>query len=212
MAFSAESILLALFTGVIAALASYFGAYSKVKAEVRAATEDLRQTVENLRATTRAVELEKSKIATDSALAAEQRKAIYALATAMQMLTHSMCWLSWDVKTRNTVRPDVAKAYDSEAHKILPEVFSQLALLRILDVELHSRAYPYASQLAALDVKFGEAIVVADRDVDAAIPLFESLFVRTNELQYDIDSLFGGKLKVLSPASASSSLAKDADA
>jgi hypothetical protein len=48
MTFSLESIVFAIFTGIIAELASYFGSYSKVKAEVRAATEDLRQTIENL--------------------------------------------------------------------------------------------------------------------------------------------------------------------
>jgi hypothetical protein len=128
----------------------------------------------------------------------------------MQTLTHSMCWLSWDAKTRNTVRQIAAQSYDSEAHKILPEIFSQLALLRLLDPELHSRAYPYASRLGALDVKFGEAIVKADNDVDAAVPLFQTLFVWTNELQYEVDSLFGGMLKLVGPASATRYVASDA--
>jgi len=197
MEFSAGGIVLSLFTGLVAGLASYFGAYSKVKAEVRAATEDLRQTIMNLTATTRAVELEKAKIAADSSLASDQRKAIYALATATQTLIHSMCWLSWDAKTRDTVRADIAKAYDVEAHKLLPEIFSQLALLKILDEGLHSRAYPYATDLAELDVQFGEAIVVSETDMEAATAKLKRLFAKSNELQFNIDTLFGGTLRIL---------------
>ncbi len=133
MEFSAASILLTLFTGAIAGLASYFGSYSKVKAEVRAATEDLRQTIRNLIETTRAVELEKARIAADASLASDQRKTVYALAVATQSLVHSMCWLSWDATTRGTVRVEITKLYDTEAHKLLPEIFGQLALLRLLE-------------------------------------------------------------------------------
>lgn len=212
MEFSASSIAFTLFTGLVAGLASYFGAYTKVKAEVRAATEDLKQTIQNLTATTRAVELEKAKIAADSALAADQRKAIYALATAAQTLIHSMCWLSWDAKTRKTVRPEMAKAYDLEAHKLLPEIFSQLALIKILDEVLHSTAYPYATQLALLDVKFGEAIVLSESDIEAATSLLLGLFDQSNELQHDIDTLFGGRLRLTGQSNAGRALSGSHDA
>jgi hypothetical protein len=208
MVFTTESIAFAIFTGLIAGLASYFGAYTKVKAEMRAATEDLKQSIANISATTLAVELARAEVAASSALAADQRKAIYALAIAMQTLIHSMCWLSWDAKARNTVRGDMAKTYDTEAHKLLPEIFSQLALLKILDVDLHSRSYPHAHRLSSLDVEFGEAIVLSETDVSAASLRMCDLFDDTNELQRDIDILFGGTFRLVGPARATRPLGK----
>jgi hypothetical protein len=192
MEFSASSIVMALFTGVVAGLASYFASYAKVKAEVRAATEDLKQTAANLAVTTRAVEVEKARVAADALLAAEQRKTLYALVSATQGLVHSMCWLSWDTAARKTLRLDLAKGYDAEAHKLLPEIFSQLALLKILDAELHARVYPYATQIAGLDVQFGEAIVLADFDLPGATSRLSELFQQAHDLQFEVNALFGG--------------------
>jgi hypothetical protein len=195
MEFSAQSILMVLFTGAITGLASYFGAYTKVKAEVRAATEDLKQTIRNLAETTRAVEIEKARVGAMTSRDTDKRKAIYSLAVATESLIHSMCWLSWDAKTRRSVRQELTRMYDAEAHKLLPEIFSQLALLHILDEELHANAYPFAWRLAGLDVKFGEAIVIADTDNAAGTERLTRLFGESIALQLDIDSLFGGKLK-----------------
>jgi hypothetical protein len=192
MDFSPASILLTIFTGIVAGFASYFGSYSKVKGEVRAATEDLRQTIQNLTETTRAIELEKAQIAASASLASDHRKAVYALAIATQAFVHSMCWLSWDAKIRGTVRAEMTKQYDTEAHRLLPEIFGQLALLRLLDQDLHSRAYPYAWNLASLDVEFGLAIVLAERDEAAGVEKFRSLFTQSTTLQNEIDQLFGG--------------------
>jgi len=210
--FTPESIALALFTALIAGLGTYLSAYAKLKGEVRAAREDLKQTILNLSETTRTVELEKAKIAADAALASDQRKAIYALATSTQTLIHSMCWLSWDAKTRRAVRSDMTRAYDNEAHRLLPEIFSQLALLKILDENLHSRAYPYASELARLDVRFGEAIVLSETNPSAGTEKLSALFEISNELQFDIDTLFGGKLRLVGPAKSSHTLAGTRDA
>lgn len=207
MQFSPESILLALFTGLITGLASYFGAYVKVKAEVKAATEDLRQTIQNLTETTRAVELEKARIAADTTLAGDKRKTLYAFATATQSLVHSMCWLSWDAKTRGNVRIEIAKQYDEEAHKLLPEIFSQLAVLRLLDKELHSSAYEHASRLTKLDVEFGEAIIAAENNNSEGTKMLGGLHKKSAALQFDIDTLFGGKLYQIDMANKSEGLA-----
>jgi hypothetical protein len=59
MQFSPESIIMALFAGVIGALASYFAYYAKSKAELRAATEDLKTSISNQIELTRAIENEK---------------------------------------------------------------------------------------------------------------------------------------------------------
>ena len=129
-----------------------------------------------------------------------------------------MCWLSWDAKTRGLARPEMMKAYDLEAHKLLPEIFSQLALLRLLDSDLkarayprspdanqqapehpplldadmHTRAYPFATRLAQLDVEFGEAIVLADTDATLGAAALRDLYWKANDLQFAIDELFGG--------------------
>lgn len=212
MEFSSNSIFLALFTGVIAGLTSYFTSYSKVKAEVRAATEDLRQTIQNLAETTRAVEIEKARVASDAALASDWRKSVYALAVSAQSLAHSMCWLSWDAKSRGTVRPDISKLYDTEAHKLLPEMFGQLAVLRLLDKELHARAYPYASKLTALDARFGKAIVLAETNEAEAVQVFRELHADSYKVQMEIDTLFGGKLQLLGPTKSAHSLVGKSDA
>jgi hypothetical protein len=196
MEFSASSILTTIFTGVVAGLAGYFASYAKVKAEVRAATEDLRQTIQNLTATTRAVELEKARIAADASVASDKRKTVYALASATQSLIHSMCWLSWDTKTRLTMNTEMASAYNAEAHRLLPEIFSQLAVLRLLDPDLHERAYRYASKLTALDVLFGEAIIAGENDRQAGVEALTRLYSNSNEVQFEVDKLFGGQLKI----------------
>ena len=196
MDFTASSILFTVFTGLVAGFGSYFGAYAKMKGEVRAATEELRQTLENLRATTRTVELEKARIAADSALESDRRKAIYALATATQSLLHSMCWLSWDAAARNLVRADLAKMYDSEAHKLLPEMFGQLAVLKLLDPPLHEKTSAYVAKLVKLDVRFGEAIVASERDDAGAARALTDLHAASLQLVPEAASVFGFTTKI----------------
>lgn len=196
MDFTAPSILLTLFTGLMAGFGSYFGAYSKVKGEVRAATEDLRQTIVNLRATTHAVELEKAQIAAQSALASDQRKAVYALAIATQSLVHSMCWLSWDSRARGLVRTDLARMYDVEVHKLMPELFGQLAVIRMLDEPLYCKAHTYVARLVQLDVAFGQAIVAAESDSAAAARTLADLHEISLQLGAEAESVFGVAVKV----------------
>jgi hypothetical protein len=199
MDFSPSSILLSLLTGLVAGAASYFAAYGKVKGELRAATEELKQTLQNLTQTTNAVELEKARIAADAALASDQRKAIYALAAATQALAHSMCWLSWDIMARGTMRAELAKSYDTEAHKVLPEIFGQLAVLQLLDKDLHRRAYPHVTRLVALDAQFGDAIVATEKSGKLAANTFKTLHQASVSLHWDIDKLFGGNLQLPGP-------------
>ena len=193
MQFTVSSILLALLSGVVAGVASYFASYAKVRGELRAATEDMRQGLANLAMTTRTVETEKSRIAADALLASDKRKTVYALAIAAQSLIHSMCWLAWDASTRHEVRKTAAELYDTEAHKLLPELFSQLAVLRLVDPELHARAFTQATELVLLDVKFGEAVVLGETDNSGAARRLSTLYDTANELQFRITGLFDGE-------------------
>jgi hypothetical protein len=189
----------ALFTGIVAGLAAYVASYSKMRGELRAATEDLEQTIRNQTATIRATELEKAKVEAVAAMAADQRKAIYALAFACQSLAHSMCWLSWDTANRGRIREELVCMYDAEVHRLLPEIFGQLAVLKLLDPDLHARAYEYASKLAALDVQFALAAIDGEKASRAGVERFKLLAAETRDLQVEIDALFGGELQLTRP-------------
>jgi len=185
------SILLA---AIAAGVGSYAGAYMKVKAEVRAATEGLRQTIENLRETTQAVESEKARIMIDSTMGAELRKAVYALATAVHALMHAMCWLSWDTQARRVVRRDLSQAYDAEAHKLIPEIFGQMAVIQLLDPQLHAHALPFVEKLVQLDVDYGNAIVLAERDADTSVMRLAELLDLSAALVKESDHVFGAEM------------------
>jgi hypothetical protein len=169
MSFTPESILFSLFTAVVAGLGSYFGYYVKARAELRAATEDLKQHVANQAELTRAIESEKLRVATEGAVGAEARQCIYALVAAVQSLLHSMCWLAWDATHRKTVRKALAELYDSEAHKLQPEILARQALLLRLDGPLYARLQHSIKELFLLDVRFGEAIVLSERVIPPEI-------------------------------------------
>lgn len=196
MEFTATSILMALFTGVVAGISSYFASYGKVKAEVRAATEDLRQTIEILRETTRAAEVEKARIMVEATLASDLRKSVYALASASQSLVHSMCWISWDARARHVVRADLSRMYDAEVHKLMPEIFGQMAVIRLLDSNLHARAYSFVEKLTRLDVDFGNAIVLSETDVAAATERLKELHEFALELGEDAERVFGTEVAI----------------
>src|SRR5882724_1287754 len=122
MTFTFDSILLSLFTALVAGLGSYFGFYVKGKAELRAATEDLKEYIANQVALTKAIEGEKLEVATRGAVASETRTCIYSIVAAIQSLAHSMCWLGWDAGQRKTLRKTLAEQDDTEAHKVQPEI------------------------------------------------------------------------------------------
>lgn len=196
MEFTAQSIIMTVFTGIVAGLSGYFGAYAKVKAEVRAATEGLRQTIENLRETTRAVEDEKARIMVESALESDLRKAVYALATATQSLVHSMCWLSWDAQVRHIVRADLSRMYDAEAHTLIPQIFGQMAVIKLLDSSLHARAYPFVEKLLGLDVAYGHAIALAESDVAAGTARLVELHGSALALGREAEQVIGSEVAI----------------
>jgi hypothetical protein len=190
MSFTPESIALSLFTAVVAGLGSYVGFYVKAKAELRAAKEDLKDYISNQIELTSAVENEKLKVAIAGALAVEARQCIYALIAALQSLLHSMCWLAWDATNRKVVRKELAVLYDSEAHKGSPEIMARQTLLFRLDPPLYQRSKQMIDMLWALDVRFGEAIVLSEKDESAAVSLLSGLLHETLALKSQLDDAF----------------------
>jgi hypothetical protein len=195
MTFTFESIILSLFTALIAGLGSYFGSYIKGKAELRAATEDLKRFIENQVAITNAVEGEKLEIATRGALAAETRACIYSLVAAVQSLAHSMCWLGWDADIRKMLRKAVADQYDMEAHKIQPEIMAQLARLSRLDIPLYQSVTEPIMKLFDLDAKFAEAIFIAETNQAAALEKLSKLYPESLKMQSELTVAFAGPLR-----------------
>ena len=152
----------------------------------------MRQSLANLTMSTRTVETEKARVAADALLESDKRKTVYALAIATQSLIHSMCWLAWDASTRRKVRETASELYNAEARALLPEVFSQLAVLRLADPALHAQAFRQATELVLLDASFGAAIVLSETDNPAAARRLSTLYDTANELQFRITGLFDG--------------------
>jgi len=190
MVFTAESILLSLFTALIAGIGSYFGYYVKARAELKAATEDLKQHIANQAEATRTIECEKLSVATEGTMGAEARQCIYSLVSALQCLLHSMCWIGWDTAFRRTVRADLAKLYDSDAHRLLPEISARQAVLSRLDSQLLLNTDSYIRKLFQHDVCIGEAIVLSETDMPAAVAAMADLFEQSSDLKIEIDNAF----------------------
>ena len=190
MKFDAESILLSLFTGVVAGISAYIAAYMKSKGELKAATEGLARFIENQVKLTRALEYEKLEIATQGAIASETRKCVYSLVVACQGLLHSMCWVAWNVKAQSQVRSDLLKSYDEEAHKLLPEIAAQQTVLAHLDHTLYISSQECINEICSLDVAFGDAAILAERDSAAAVLQFKQLYLEQDRLSNQLSTTF----------------------
>lgn len=180
--FSSSEILLALFSGVIGALLAYLATYAKAKASHRAASEDIKEHIEMQVAITRALETEKLEHATQAALRADTRKCIYSFVSAFQGLTHSMCWLGWDSQARNKLRAELTHDYDLEAHRLLPEILAQQAVLSFLDKRRYLETLPLVDELFKLDVAFSQAILAYESSPQAALEELKYCYDRASRL------------------------------
>ncbi len=162
MTFTLESIALALFAGLISALGAYLGAYAKPKAELKAATEDLKIHIANQVALTAAIEGEKLQKTISGALASESRQCVYSLVRSAHSLAHSICWLQWDVTHRQAVDREMAQQYNVEAHEAIPELLAQQQILSRLDSEMYHRSRAAIDSLMELDAKVAELILKSE--------------------------------------------------
>jgi hypothetical protein len=162
MTFTPESIALTLFAGLIGALGAYLGAYAKPKAELKAATEDLKILIANQVALTAAIEGEKLQKAISGALASESRQCVYSLVRSAHSLAHSICWLQWDVAHRQAIDREMAKQYNAEAHEAIPELLAQQQILSRLDSEMYLRSRSAIDSLMEIDAKVGELLVQSE--------------------------------------------------
>jgi hypothetical protein len=173
----------ALISTVFGVLAGWIGAYLKVKAENFATKEEFDQALGRLAASTRTVGEENARIARDTALAAELREAVRQFAVAAGALIHSMCWLTWDCIYRKRVDAKMVGGYDEEAHRQLPIIMAQLAVIAMLSRDAHAKLSPFADEIIALDARVGAAMVGEEREAGSQREVVEACYADSGDLE-----------------------------
>jgi len=173
----------ALVSAGLSFFAAYFGAYAKKKGESLATREEFQNALTQLHASTTTVEGIKSSVAKHALLSQELRGAGQKLTVASSSLIHSMCWLTWDTKTRGRLNPDLVRRYDEEVHRIAPEISGQLALIATYDLGLHTALAPLITRLFDMDARIGAAVVAyeeaAPKKKPRALEQIKSLHAET---------------------------------
>lgn len=157
-------LLVALTPAVIGVLAGWLGAYLKIKAENYATKQDFDEALGRLAANTRTVGEEQARIARGTALDAELREAVRQFAVAAGGMIHSMCWLTWDCIERGRVNAKMVTDYDQEAHKLLPTIVAQLAVIAMLNRDVHSKLSDFADEIFLLDVRVSQTMIGEEQE------------------------------------------------
>ena len=129
-------------------LSGWLGAYLKVKGENLATKEDFQEMLRRVEDNTRAVEAAKASVAREVSLDTELREAVRQFTAAAGALVHSMCWLTWDCIYRKRVDAKMVGGYDEEAHRQLPIIMAQLAVIAMLSRDAHAKLSPFADECA----------------------------------------------------------------
>jgi hypothetical protein len=180
---ASEGSLIAMISAVVGLLSGWIGAYLKVKGENLATKEDFLETVRQLKENTRTVEEVKEFFEKRSSLASELRNAVRQFAIAAGGLIHSVCWLTWDCSARRKINFELSHSYDDEAHKFLPEIVAQLALIAMLNREAHTKLAPLAEEIFRLDVDVANAVVRGETNLEQALKELQELLSRGSDLE-----------------------------
>ena len=103
-----------------------------------------------------------------------------------------MCWLAWDATQQGTVREELAKLYELDAHRLQPEILAQQALLSRLDNLLYLRTQKCIAKLFTLDMRFGETIALSETMMPPAVTAMRELLSQSSDLKSEVDSAFSG--------------------
>lgn len=156
-------------TSIIAALvgllSGWVAAYLKVKGENLATKEDFAEALKRLEENTKAVESVRFEISRRTNIDTELRASVKQATTAIGALVHSICWLTWDCVERKRLDREMVKRYDDEAHRLMPEVIGQLAVIAMLRSEIHGRLAPLADEVIELDAEVGHGVVRGEQDL-----------------------------------------------
>jgi hypothetical protein len=63
----------------------------------------------------------------------------------------------------------MVRRYDEEMHQLAPQILGQLAVVAMLSPEIHVQLSPLAEDVFDLDAKVGEAVVLAEKDLEAGL-------------------------------------------
>ncbi|MFN7961385.1 MAG: hypothetical protein U0002_08950 [Thermoanaerobaculia bacterium] len=170
-------------SGVLGILVGWLVAYARVKGENLATKEDFAAILRQTEANTRAIEAARASVARQHTLDAELRQAVFVYTKALTSLLHSICWLTWDAKVRGRVDQGLARNYDSEVHRLSPDMVGQLAVISMLHPEVHRRLAPYSSQVFALDVDVASALVLTEQNLESGLADLTDCHRRANELE-----------------------------
>lgn len=157
-------VLPAVIAAVFGALTGWIGAYLRVKAENFATKQEFEEALQRLAENTRIVGEENARIARRAALDSELREAVRQFSVAAGASIHSMAWLMWDCVQRARVDRAMVTAYDQEAHRLFPTIISQLAVIAMLDRDVHDRSSPFADEIFHVDLRLSNAIVAEEQE------------------------------------------------
>jgi hypothetical protein len=106
----------------------------------------------------RRLEQARWKRETSLALRTSLQDTVRQLTVAMESALHSMTWLAWAAR----ISPEQftaarVRSYDSEMHRLLPEIAGSLAVVVMLDSKAYAGLKAIADELFALDARIGKA-------------------------------------------------------
>lgn len=174
----AWSVVLAL---AVSGITAFLVTYAKTSGKNYATKEDIHNELARLFAS----EKIKKEVELRRALAEEQRQALQKLISASASLLHSMCWLTWRTKVRGRQDSAAASTYDAEAHRLLPEISTHLALVASYDVKLHDQIGALIDQIFWLDGAIGDSIVECESDHPKGVSRLVMLHDQTTTLERD---------------------------
>lgn len=177
------ALLLAAASSTLGMTGGYLAAYLKIKAEHLATKEDFQETLRQVRQNTTTVEEVKAAIETETTLKSELRQAVKEFTVGAGGMLHSICWLTWDCKMRKRLNDEMVRSYDIEAHKLSPQIVSQLAVIAMLNPEVHEKLGPLADRIFRLDAAVGNAVIETERDSASGLKLLTTIHHEASEFE-----------------------------
>lgn len=169
-------------SALLGLVAGWLGAYVKVNGENLATKEDFREALLRVEQNTSVIEDIKASVARRSTLDSELREAVRQFTIAAGGLLHSLCWLTWDCTTRNRLDSEMTSRYDTEAHLLLPQIMAQLAVVAMLDRQVHDKLLPLSQDIYSIDAKVGNAVALTETDLERGLQQLRIYHVEGNEL------------------------------
>jgi hypothetical protein len=77
----------------------------------------------------------------------------------------------------------MAKGYDLEAHKLSPQIVSQLAVIAMLDHRVHEKLAPVADRIFRLDAAVGNAVIETERDSMSGLEMLTAIHHEAYEFE-----------------------------